>query len=182
MILTDREIKIAIDKDLLKINPAPKIEAYTSTALDLTLHHTARIFRKGVQRGINIDPGSKDYNYESIKDLLTEEIDINPIYSLEYRVLLLAWTQEIIELPLQSKLAARVEGKSSLARIGIGVHITAPTIHAGFRGPLQLEILNHGPSPIILRPGMRICQVIFETTLGTPDKGYTGQYLDQVPR
>lgn len=182
MILTDREIKIAIDKELILINPEPKIEAYTSTALDLTLHRNARIFKEEAQQGVVIDPGSKKYNYESIKNILTEAIDMKPIYSLDERILLLAWTNEIIELPLQSRLAARVEGKSSLARIGISVHITAPTIHAGFRGPLQLEILNHGPSPIILRPDMRICQLIFESTLGTPEKGYSGQHQDQIPQ
>ena len=41
---------------------------------------------------------------------------------------------EYLELPIHSRVAARIEGKSSLARLGIGVHITAPIIHAGFKG------------------------------------------------
>jgi dCTP deaminase len=59
------------------------------------------------------------------------------------------------------------------------MHITAPTIHAGFKGQLQLEVVNHGSLDVILRPGMRICQLIFEGTLGTPEKGYAGMFAGQ---
>jgi dCTP deaminase len=101
------------------------------------------------------------------------------MFLLVPRRLLLAWTRERLALPLTSRLAARVEGKSSLARLGVGIHITAPTIHAGFSGQIQLEVINHGPADVVLRPGMRICQLIFETTLGTPDKGYSGMFAGQ---
>jgi dCTP deaminase len=88
---------------------------------------------------------------------------------------------ERISIPIYSKLAARVEGKSSMARIGIGVHITAPTIHCGFNAPIQLEMYNFGPFEVILKSGMPICQVIFEQTFGTPDKGYAGMFANQKP-
>lgn len=94
----------------------------------------------------------------------------------------LGWTEENIELPVHARLAARVEGKSSLARLGIGIHITAPTIHAGFKGPIQLEICNHGPIRVKLMGNMPVCQLIFEQTLGTPDKGYSGQFFAQSKR
>jgi len=61
----------------------------------------------------------------------------------------------------------------------LAVHVTAPTIHAGFEGPIQLELCNHGLFSIRLTPSMPICQLIFETTLGTPDKGYSGMFLRQ---
>jgi dCTP deaminase len=103
----------------------------------------------------------------------------------------LGWTQERIQLPHRSRIAARVEGKSSLARLGLGVHVTAPTIHAGFGfsdldpsfvgSPIQLEIWNTGPLPVILRPGLRICQLIFEWVDGTPEQGYSGQFSFQGP-
>ncbi|HEX9587843.1 MAG TPA: hypothetical protein VGA15_08865 [Bradyrhizobium sp.] len=85
-------------------------------------------------------------------------------------------------MPTDARLAARVEGKSSLARLGIAVHLTAPTIHAGFKGRVRLEIVNHGPLPIVLKSGMRICQFIFEMTHGTPEAGYKGQFLGQGQR
>jgi dCTP deaminase len=65
-------------------------------------------------------------------------------------------------------LAARVEGKSSLARCGLLVHFTAPTIHAGFEGTITLEMINLGAYPILLYPGMEISQLIVEQVVGTP--------------
>jgi len=95
------------------------------------------------------------------------------------RRLVLAWTREYVNLKFDARLAARVEGKSSLSRLGLAVHVTAPTIHSGFDGRIRLEIINHGPLPIRLRSGMRICQLIFEQTLGTPERGYRGQFSGQ---
>jgi dCTP deaminase len=78
-----------------------------------------------------------------------------------------------------------------LARLGLGIHVTAPIIHAGFgytdrdasyRGnPLRLEIWNIGPVPIRLQTAMRICQIIFEEVHGTPEKGYEGLFAVQGP-
>jgi dCTP deaminase len=101
-------------------------------------------------------------------------------YTFQPGSLLLAYTKERIKIPYTSKLAARVEGKSSLARLGIGVHITAPTIHSGFPGQVQLEMFNFGKHQIILDAGMKICQLIFETTLGTPEAGYAGMFAGQT--
>lgn len=179
VILTDREIKLAIAKEQLELDPRPSGEAFSSTAVDLTLAPIARIFKEAVQQGVNIDPGAEGFKYHSIANLLTEQVSTNPSFSLAPRKLLLAWTKESLKLPVHSRLAARVEGKSSLARLGVGIHITAPTIHAGFEGQLQLEIVNHGPTDVVLRSGMRVCQLIFEMTLGAPEKGYTGLFSGQ---
>lgn len=179
MILTDREIKIALETGQITIDPHPdEATSYQSTAVDLTLSPTVRIFKEGVS-GIHFDPGSEGYDYNAVIDMVTTREELTAPYTLHPQVLLLAWTKETISIPNNSRLAARVEGRSSLSRIGVGVHITAPTIHAGFSGPLQLEVVNHGLTPVILRPGMRICQLIFEMTLGTPARGYSGQFLEQ---
>lgn len=180
MILTDREIEIALRGGQITLDPQPGPDAYSSTAVDLTLDPTARRFKDQVGDGLIIDPGAESFDFRGKIDFLTDAVSLqNPDLSLPRNVLLLAWTKEKLEIPVSSRLAARVEGKSSLARIGIGIHVTAPIIHAGFAGQLQLEILNHGPAPVTLRAGMRICQVIFESTLGTPEKGYTGQFSGQ---
>jgi dCTP deaminase len=92
------------------------------------------------------------------------------------------WTKERVELNLKGKVAARVEGKSGLARLGLAIHVTAPTIHAGFVGTIQLEMINHGPMHIKLRIGMAICQIIFEATKGVPAKAYKGQFSGQRAR
>ncbi len=179
MILTDREIKIALEKGQITIDPLPdEATSYQSTAVDLTLSPIVLIFKKGVS-GINFDPGSEDYDYTAVIEMVTTRKELTAPFTLIPQTLLLAWTKETIGIPNNSRLAARVEGRSSLSRIGVGIHLTAPTIHAGFSGPLQLEVVNHGLTPVILRPGMRICQLIFEMTFGTPDKGYSGQFLGQ---
>jgi dCTP deaminase len=81
-------------------------------------------------------------------------------------------TQETVELPIPHRgakcLAARIEGKSSRARFGLLIHFTAPTVHPGWRGPLTLEIINLGPWPILLTPGMPIAQLIVEEVRGRP--------------
>jgi dCTP deaminase len=96
-------------------------------------------------------------------------------------VLILAYSKEYIDLRPDPKFAAWVEGKSSLSRFGLSIHITAPTIHSGYNGRIRLEIFNQGHLPIRLKSGMRICQLIFEQTLGTPDRGYVGQFAGQKP-
>ena len=98
---------------------------------------------------------------------------------------------ERIYIPHTSRLCGRVEGKSSMARMGLGVHVTAPTIHAGYGynrndpnahgARLRLEIWNVGNLTIRLVPGLAICQLIFEEVHGTPDKGYQGLFMDQGP-
>jgi dCTP deaminase len=135
-------------------------------------------------------PASKDFNYTAIADKHTKRIDYTKVghYDLKPQDFILGWTVERIQLPHASRIAARVEGKSSLARLGMGVHINAPTIHAGFGydparpnvyQPIQLEIWNAGTLTIRLIKGMPICQLIFEEVHGTPDKGYRGMFAAQ---
>jgi dCTP deaminase len=188
MILTDREIKIYIRWQLITIDPEPDDDiAYQSTAVDLKLDPTISIFTKlpptaGVRQITQIDPDDPQFRADEVIAALTKSHVIDPIagYPLERDVLFLGWTKEYVDLK-QSRLAARVEGKSSLARLGLSVHLTAPTIHAGFQGRIRLEIINHGHHPIILRQDMRICQLIFEQTFGTPEKDYEGQFAGQRP-
>lgn len=178
MILTDREIQIAISKEQIIIDPPPRgIEYYSSTSVDLTLDRQITEFRNDLGSGAIetiIDPNHKDFIVEGILEKLTRpvEIDSSQGYLLRPKQMVLGWTAERVVLPIHSRLAARVEGKSSLARLGLGIHVTAPTIHSGFKYRIRLEMVNHGALPIRLRSGMRICQLIFELTFGTPQKGF----------
>lgn len=181
MILTDREIKIYIQRQWITIDPAPTEVAYTSSSVDLTLDPVISLFNEskpGIER--SVDPTSPGFKSDEVVKELTTNQTLTEAegYLLRRHTLILAWTREYIDLK-ESRLAARVEGKSSLARLGLAVHMTAPTIHAGFDGRIRLEIVNHGFLPIRLKPNMRICQLIFEQTLGTPDKGYQGQFSGQ---
>jgi dCTP deaminase len=155
---------------------------YSSTSVDLTLAKQFRVWdfdQIEKNRGEVVEPGPK-FKYAEFRDKYTKrKILTNKGYVLEPNAFVLAWTHETIDLPNHSRIAARVEGKSSLARLGLAVHVTAPTIHAGFEGPLQLELCNHGMFSIRLTPGMPICQSVFEMTLGTPEKGYSGLFFRQ---
>lgn len=180
MIFTDREIRLALASKSLIIRPEPNGEAFASTSVDLTLDPILSEFKERATDRY-FDPGKPGYALDAIlgEETMRVEISESNRYELVPGKLILAWTAEYIDLRPSPRLAARVEGKSSLGRLGLGVHITAPTIHAGFNGRIRLEMINHGRVPIRLRPGMRICQLIFEQTLGTPEKGYSGRFAGQ---
>ncbi len=183
MILTDREIQVFLDKKQISINPLPNADRYSSTSVDLTLSRQFRIWHLNqvdITEGEVIEPADPNFKYNEFRDRYTRGKRLSGQgYVLGPKKFILAWTHEKVKIPNHSRIAARVEGKSSLARLGLAIHVTAPTIHAGFEGPIQLELCNHGLFSIRLTPGMPICQLIFEMTLGTPTQGYSGQFLRQ---
>lgn len=89
------------------------------------------------------------------------------------------FNRERVYLPKSSGIAARVEGRSTLARLGVTVHLTAPTIHAGFDGVIALEVKNAGDLRVALCPGDRICQLIFELVEGDPETALTSIFHGQ---
>ena len=135
MILTDREIKLALERRQIVIDPAPEAKAFSSTAVDLTLDPNLTEFKDEVG-GIEviIDPSHRDFQSETTLNQISEKrvIDAKDGFLLKPNRLVLAWTAEYVNLLAHNRIAARVEGKSSLARLGLGIHVTAPTIHAGF--------------------------------------------------
>jgi len=193
MILSDREIRAALEREAVRITPMPLLEAFSSTALDLTLGVELRVWPASLE-GLapKVRPRIAGFTLTGVLEQLTQPLRIPAEgYELLPGRFVLAWTTERIQLPHRSRLAARVEGKSSLARLGLGIHVTAPTIHAGFGSkeddrsyegsPLQLEIWNVGSLNIVLDPGLPICQLIFEEVHGTPEKGYAGRFAVQGP-
>src|SRR5205823_3545513 len=95
--------------------------------------------------------------------------------------LVLVRTLEYIRLPIQGKLAARVEGRSKQARLGMMIHLTAPTIHAGFGGKIVLEIINHGPFHLEVMPNeTKLCQLIFERVGAVPRRPGSVTFSEQT--
>lgn len=182
MILTDREIKNSMRHGLLTIEPQPAEDAFSSTTVDLTLDKTLRLFKKtSPGLAVAIDPGRPGYTATQTLNGVTERFDIpEEGWDIAPNILVLGWTRETVRLKPHGRVAGRVEGKSGLARVGLAIHVTAPIIHCGFEGTIQLEIVNHGPLPIRLRAGLSICQLVFEQTLGMPDNSYAGQFLGQT--
>lgn len=178
MILSNVRIQEALDKGWLIVRPEPSPRRpspdnvkcpYQTSAVDLRLGSEVSYFREGLAFQIDLRRGNFTdlFAANSERRSITEE---QP-YALHPNKFVLAKTLERIELPIREdgpSLAARVEGRSSYARCGILVHFTAPTIHAGFKGTITLEIINLGQVPVLLAPGMPICQLILEEVSGIP--------------
>ena len=181
MILTDREIRHSIDTGSLSISPMPGDEAFAPTTVDLTLHDRLKVFRPAAPGDdAPLDPAGPGYVFAEVVETIAEDVEIGEAgFVLAPQQLVLAWTRERVLILPSGRVVGRLEGKSALARLGLAVHVTAPTIHAGSSGQIQLEIVNHGPRPILMRAGMRVCQIMFEQTLGVPEKGYGGQFRGQ---
>ena len=190
MILSDGEIQEALRERKILIDPMPTEEQYTTSAVDLllgdevlelkTLEELQAKEPLGVQRPLIVDLSNID-----VKTLLEKYAKPVPkekdgSFILPPNKFVLGITREYIELPRRSKIAARVEGRSTLARLGLVVHLTAPTIHAGFEGRIILEMYNYGNYQLRLLPGkLHICQLIFERLGRIPKKPTTTRYLGQ---
>jgi dCTP deaminase len=179
VILSNSAIFAALDEKRLVIEPEPwprdpadDSEAewpYGSSSIDLRLGDEVSWFKEGLAIHVDLRRGKFTNLFEpnSTSRKITEE---QP-YVLMPGTLVLANTLERVELPIiagKVTLAGRVEGRSSFARCGLLVHFTAPTIHAGFKGRVTLELINLGPLPILLYPHSYICQLIVEEVAGTP--------------
>lgn len=135
-------------------------------SIDFRLGNKIRVFKKGTAI-IDPEKGHKEY---------TKLINISDGYTLKPREFIHGMTMEYIELP--DNLCGWIQGRSSLARIGLMVHITASLMHPGSRGNQILEIVNMSPRKIKLKPGIPVCQIIFEDTKGKAI--HSGLWQDQT--
>lgn len=83
-------------------------------------------------------------------------------------------TREVVHMP--DDIVSRIEGKSSVGRLGLMVHVTAGYIDPGFNGPITLEMASMHPLPLMLRPGKLIAQLSFHTMTAPALKPYNGRY------
>ena len=193
MVLADYQIEMEVRKERLRFRApedAPfQIDQIQASSVDLRLGH---FFRKlltpdeirgqkipGVTETLEVDPSARDFDVmQLLKAYGKVEIPEGKPYPLRPHDSVLAQTLEKVQLPIY--LAARVEGRSQLARLGMTIHNTAPTIGAGFSGRIALEITNHGPFTINLFPRkLRICQLILEPVMPPPENPYQGQFTSQ---
>ena len=163
-VLSDLEIWELLDSGDLIIDPRPGDGASSPSAIDLTLasDFTVPKARGSPAARIVIDSRVSAEVMEALPHFSDEVlVEEGKPFLLEPGMFVLAWTREYIQLP--DFLSARVEGRSTLARLGLSVHQSAPTVHATFRGRLQLEMTNAGPFTLELFPGQPVCQLILET-------------------
>lgn len=98
------------------------------------------------------------------------------IFTLHPGEFVLGVTAERVHIP--DNMVCRIEGKSSIGRLGLMVHVTAGYIDPGFRGPITLEMACMHPLAIKLRPGMLIAQLSFHYTSSPAKQPYRGRYQD----
>jgi dCTP deaminase len=163
-VLSDRAIQVALDVGWLSIVPRP-IDVQPAS-IDLHLFSTFLTLAKEYD-GRPIDPVSGP-TYD------TTEVEEGLPFVLEPLSFALGGTVEVISL--NRELAAQVDGKSSLGRMGLFVHCTAGWVDPGFSGSLTMEFFNATTRPILLWPGMPIAQLVVHRLSGTADYGYVGRY------
>jgi len=169
MILSDKEIKKHIEAGIIKINPAPNYEEQLGPcSLDLHLGNSFRIFK--VSRYAFIDLKNK-----TDVDKMMEEVVISDDapFIIQPHDFVIAVTKEDIMLP--DNIMGRLDGRSSLARLGLVIHVTAARFDPGWKGKAVMELGNLGTVPIVLYSGMRICAMTFETLAMATEVPYLEQ-------
>ena len=151
MILSDRTIREELDAGRIEIDPLLP-NSIQPSSVDLHVDRYFRVFRNHTMSHIDVKQ-----NLEELTELV-EMKDDDP-FMLHPGEFVLGSTLERVKLP--TDLVARLEGKSSLGRLGLLIHSTAGFVDAGWDGQLTLELSNVANLPITLYPNMKIGQISF---------------------
>ncbi|MBI5413310.1 dCTP deaminase [Candidatus Peregrinibacteria bacterium] len=179
MILSDTDIKakIASGEIVVESPDSGHIANINASSLDLRLGHFFKIYDHS-KKAI-LDPLDKE-SFENVTKLV--EVEAGEAFIVQPGEFVLGVTMEKIKIA--DNLVARVEGRSSLGRLGIIIHSTAGFIDAGFEGTITLEITNINRMPVALYPRMRVCQLAFEPMSSHAEVSYskkkTSKYQGQI--
>ncbi|MGB6066806.1 MAG: dCTP deaminase [Desulfomonilaceae bacterium] len=165
-VLTRDELFQAIKDGRIQIEPFSE-DMVGPGSVDLNLSNQFRIFKK-LRHALAVDD---TMDLERITRLVYREHS----FTLLPGETVLGITQERIRLA--PNLCGWIQGRSRFARIGLLVHMTASFIQPGIDNRQVLEISNMAPFPLILKPNTRICQVVFQTTIG--EAVYEGKHRVQ---
>ncbi|GAB1822893.1 dCTP deaminase [Herbidospora sp. RD11066] len=149
MLLSDRDIKAEVERGRVRLTPYDP-DMIQPSSIDVRLDRMFRVFEN--HRYPHIDPSIEQPDLTRLVEPETDEPFI--LHPGEF---VLASTYEVISLP--DDIASRLEGKSSLGRLGLLTHSTAGFIDPGFDGHVTLELSNVATLPIKLWPGMKIGQL-----------------------
>ena len=162
MILSDRTIREELEAGRIEIDPLDD-GCVQPSSVDLHVDRWFRVFRNHSARVIDVKQ-----NQEDLTDLV--EIGEGEAFVLHPGEFVLGSTSERVRLP--DDLVARLEGKSSLGRLGLLIHSTAGFVDAGWDGHLTLELSNVATLPITIYPGMKIGQISFLRMTTAADRPY----------
>ena len=167
MVLSDVDIKKALKIGDIKITPPPDLKTQLgSCSVDLRLGNVFRVFEHS--KHSYIDPSKKDYSKEVTREIVIKN---GEKFIMQPGDFVLAATLERVRI--SSKLLGRLEGRSSLGRLGIVVHSTASVFDPGWDGHPVLELGNLGRMAVALTVGMRICAMTFDQLSSPAEVPYT---------
>jgi dCTP deaminase len=162
VILSDRSIRKALEDGRIVIDPVDASSIQPSS-VDLHVDRYFRVFRNHTMGYIDVKQDQED---------LTELVEVgeDDVFILHPGEFVLGSTAERVQLA--DDIVARLEGKSSLGRLGLLIHSTAGFVDSGWNGHLTLELSNVANLPITLYPGMKIGQISFLQMTTPADNPY----------
>ncbi|MBW2475444.1 MAG: dCTP deaminase [Deltaproteobacteria bacterium] len=172
MRLCYRDIIAALEDGRIRIEPRPDDRVISGVSVDLRLGHRFRVFSSHTIAYIDLS-GSREQVDQAVEKVMGDEVysGADEAFVLHPGELALGITLEAITLP--DDLVGWLDGRSSLARLGLMVHVTAHRIDPGWSGNIVLEFFNSGKLPLAMRPGMAIGAMSFETLTGPAQRPYT---------
>jgi len=136
-------------------------------SIDLHLGNEFRVFKK-LRNACVVEDAI-------LLEELSERVEVEDSFTLMPGETVLGITLERVRLP--GTICGWLEGRSRFARMGLVIHMTASFVQPGVNNRQVLEIGNLAPFPLVLKPGVRICQLILERTEG--EASYTGKFMSQ---
>ena len=168
MILSDTDIRRYMAEGKIKIDPAPDFEnCLGPCSLDMRLGNNFKMFKPTNYSFVDV---KNSYNGDLMEEVIVGD---GCPFIIQPREFVIAVTMETITLA--NDLMGRLDGRSSLGRLGLVVHSTAARFDPGWTGKAVMEFGNLGIRPIILYAGMRICAMTFETLSSPSGIPYTKQ-------
>jgi dCTP deaminase len=182
MRLSDQHIIAALNEGRIGVDPRPEDDSISGVSVDLHLGDRFRVFSSHTTPHIDLS-GTREEMNRAIDQVMSDEIQVTgeePFF-LHPGELALGATLESVTLP--DDIVGWLDGRSSLGRLGLMVHVTAHRIDPGWGGNIVLEFYNSGKLPLALRPGMSIGAISFETMSGPALRPYRkrtdAKYRDQ---
>ena len=171
MRLCDKDIEASIDNNEIIILPKPDSSMISGVSVDIRLGNEFRVFQDHTAPYIDLS-GPKAEVQKAMDSVMSDEIIIpdGEAFFLHPGELALAVTYESVTLP--DYIVGWLDGRSSLARLGLMVHVTAHRIDPGWSGQIVLEFYNSGKLPLALRPKMKIAALNFETMSSSAARPY----------
>jgi dCTP deaminase len=174
MRLCDKDILKYLQEGKISIVPSPEYDQISGLTVDVRLSNKFRVFQEHAAPYIDLS-GPKESVQKALDSVMSDEICIadEDSFFLHPGELAIAVTHESITLP--DNIVGWLDGRSSLARLGLMVHVTAHRIDPGWSGQIVLEFYNSGKLPLALKPLMKIGAISFEMLSDHAEKPYNAR-------